>query len=467
MSGQKREWHVRVGILDTGFDDRHLASPLYVDESRMGDADGWVHGWPPAELWIPGEAELRSKGANPSHGMGTIGLLAGREIILKVLGASDKSGTGNPVWLGGVPLARVVPVRVASDPISLGTAALAYGIDYASRIEHCDVISMSHGGSPTQTWVDAVNAAYDRGTAMFAAEGDFFTLLPYGLRPIGLIIPSSPVYPAAFRRVIGVTGVTSEGKTYSGNSLGRLFRRPNLIADWGFRGSYGPDGWRAGLNPRVNVDEEEAKSGELRPYPIAAYTPNVPWLSGTNSLSLDGSGTSAATPQVAAAAALWLERHRQEFSPSEWNSWRKAEAVYDALLISAKRKNGQDKPDLYLGAGLLKAGDALNRDYAGVRKLQSKALRFKPMSLDEFSGSESFWRLLFRIPANVPTSDRAQLDQSDLPKDINRQQALARMYYNMLLLQKWHSGALPTHGAAEDALKAKALRLAGETSPQR
>ncbi len=465
IGGRKGEWQVRVGILDTGFDDRHVASPLYIDESRMADADGWVHGWPQTELWIPGEAERRSPGANPSHGMGTIGLLAGRKIILKTAGAAGHIGTENAVWLGGVPFARVVPVRVASDPISLGTAALAYGIDYASRVQHCDVISMSHGGSPTQTWVDAVNAAYERGTAMFAAEGDFFSLFPYGWRPAGLIVPSSPVYPAAFRRVIGVTGVTSEGKTYSGNSLGRLFRRLNLIDEWGFRGSYGPDGWLAGLNPRVNVDEVEAESGELRPYPIAAYTPNVPWLSGTNGVSLSGSGTSAATPQVAAAAALWFVNHRREFGQGEWNSWRKAEAVYDALLISARRKNGQDKPDLYLGAGMLKADDALNQDYAGVRNLQSKALRYRRVAPDEFSGDESFWRLLFRIPAHVPASERAQLDQSDLPKDTSRQQALARIYYNMLLLQKWHGGSLPTHGTAEDGLKAKASRLAREAKP--
>jgi len=77
---------------------------------------------------------------------------------------------------------------------------------------------------------------------------------------------------------------------------------------------------------------------------------------------------------------------------------------------------------------------------------------------DEFSGDESFWRLLFRVPANVPASERAQLDQSDLPKDASRQEALARIYYNMLLLQKWHGGSLPTHGAAEDGLKAKASR---------
>jgi subtilisin family serine protease len=463
MRSRIGEWHVRVGILDTGFNDRHVASPLYVDESRAADADGWVHGWPWNDLWKPGEAALRSPGADPSHGMGTIGLLAGRQIIVK--GLDSPGETGGAQWLGGVPFAGVVPVRVASDPVSLGTAALAYGIDYASRVQHCDVISMSHGGSPTQTWVDAVNAAYERGTAMFAAEGDFFSLLPYGLRPSGLIVPSSPVYPAAFRRVIGVTGVTSEGKTYSGNSLGRLFRRLSLVGDWGFRGSYGPDGWLAGLNPRVNVDEVEAEAGVLRPYPIAAYTPNVPWLSGTNGVSLSGSGTSAATPQVAAAAALWLENHRREFAPSEWNSWRKAEAVYDALLISAARKSARDKPDLYLGAGSLKSADALNYSYARVRSLKSDALKWEPMVRDEFNGAESFWRLLFRIPANVPEYDRAQLDQQDLPNDVGRQQALARIYYNMLLLQKWHGGAIPTHGPAEDALKAKALKFAKKVEP--
>ena len=395
--------------------------------------------------------------------MATIGLLAGRKIILKTQDASGQSKTWEPIWLGGVPLARIVPVRVSSDPISLGTAAVAYGLDYASRIEHCDVISMSNGGTPTQTWVDAVNAAYDRGTAIFAAEGDFESFLPYGWRPDGLIVPASPVYPAAFRRVIGVTGVTSEFKSYSGNSLARLFQHLSLISTWGFRGSYGPDGWLAGLNPRVNVDEVEAKWGTLRPYPIAAYTPNVPWLSlptstTNNKVDLTGAGTSAATPQVAAAAALWLEHHRKEFRPAEWNSWCKAEAVYDALMISAKRDHG-DKPDLYLGVGFLKAGDALNQNYASVRALQSAALKFGRMAPDEFSGNDSFWRLVFRAPANIPDDVRAQLDQGDLPKNTTREQALTRIYYNMLLLQKWHGGSIPKKGAV-DGLRAKAWQLA-------
>ena len=99
-------------------------------------------------------------------------------------------------WLGGAPYARVVPVRVAPWVFSASTGELAYGIDYASRVKGCDVITMSHGGSPTQAWVDAVNAAYERGTAIFAAESDFFSVMPDPFPPRGIILPASPVYPA-------------------------------------------------------------------------------------------------------------------------------------------------------------------------------------------------------------------------------------------------------------------------------
>src|ERR1700720_3682788 len=71
------------------------------------------------------------------------------------------------------------------------------------------------------------------------------------------------------------------------------------------------------------TDESQTwRQGQLRPYPIAAYSPNIPWIAirhtskgwFADGVDLNGSGTSAATPQVAAAAALWLQRHRSEFS---------------------------------------------------------------------------------------------------------------------------------------------------------
>ncbi len=44
---------------------------------------------------------------------------------------------------------------------------------------------------------------------------------------------------------------------------------------------------------------------------LGAYTPNVPWaeIDCAKIVDMDGSGTSAATPQIAAAAALWLAEH--------------------------------------------------------------------------------------------------------------------------------------------------------------
>jgi hypothetical protein len=100
---------------------------------------------------------------------------------------------------------------------------------------------------------------------------------------------------------------------------------------------------------------------------IAAYTPNISWSRiGDQNPScladLDGAGTSAATPQVAAAAALWLEKYRNKFGEGGWRSWRKVEAVYRALFDSAK-KNVPDPrhSKTYFGQGILQAFAALDQ----------------------------------------------------------------------------------------------------------
>src|SRR5262249_37618687 len=135
-------------------------------------------------------------------------------------------------------------------------------------------------------------------------------------------------------------------------------------------------------------------------YPIAAYSPNIPWSvapskannHATNLISLNGAGTSAATPQVAAAAALWLEKHHDEFDAKSWNSWEKAEAVYDALLFSAERSNQTAKwPDRYLGAGILKADAALNVSRSDVLKLNDiNTIRYYKTPRDFADGARSF-----------------------------------------------------------------------------
>ena len=67
------------------------------------------------------------------------------------------------------------------------------------------------------------------------------------------------------------------------------------------------------------------------PTTMAAYTPNIPWaVYGCPTVCrLDGEGTSSATPQVAAAAALWIERYKAALP----DDWRRVEAVRHALAL--------------------------------------------------------------------------------------------------------------------------------------
>jgi len=471
LAEARREAHggagIRVGILDNGFSERQAGMPEHLDEDVYGDAMGWTQGTPHEGLVAPGDW-------GGSHGTGTIGILAGRRVRIFAKSASGSTTKGRPIFegeLGSAPRATVVPVRIAPWVFSVETASLACGIDYASRVKHCDVLSMSHGGSPSQVWVDAVNAAYERGTAVFAAEGDFFSLGFDPLPPTPIVVPSSPVYPAAFRRVVGVTGVRSDGGSYARNSLGRLFSHPSEFLTWVGRGSYGPDGWRQLLHSEAEADPAERRLGKLRAYPIAAYSPNIPWLvapdspqAPANLVDLNGSGTSAATPQAAGAAALWLARHRSDPAlQRDWHTWKKSEAVYFALLGSAG--GHETGPDEYLGAGTLKATEALKLSYADVKNMRDKRLlNFQKSGRDYFDGSRSFWTLL-NGQAGLPPrfNQRAALKQGDTIAP-DREKAFARLYYNMLLLEAWHNGRLPRKGLEANLLTAQADKLAEKAS---
>jgi hypothetical protein len=91
---------------------------------------------------------------------------------------------------------------------------------------------------------------------------------------------------------------------------------------------------------------------------IAGYTPNVPWarFGEPTVVDFDGNGTSSATPQVAAAAALWIEKHRADYDAYR-EGWMRVEAVRKALFESATKGDASYAPEL--GAGMLRAADAL------------------------------------------------------------------------------------------------------------
>ena len=130
---------------------------------------------------------------------------------------------------------------------------------------------MSMGGLASQAWADAVNALYERGIFIVTAAGNNFGNLP--TRYI--------VYPARFNRVVAACGVMADGRPYAD------LADPNIMA-----GSYGPASKMATA--------------------LAGYSPNTPWakFGCADIVDHDGDGTSAATPQVAAAAALWIQKYQ-------------------------------------------------------------------------------------------------------------------------------------------------------------
>ncbi len=248
---------------------------------------------------------------NRGHGTGTIGILAGGDAAALVSGETIPSGFG---MIGGIPGARVVPVRIANRVVHFFTSTVAEGIDYAREIG-ADVLSMSMGGLPSAAWADAVNKAYEAGVVLVCAAGNSFGGLPTSLI----------VYPARFNRVIAACGVMAHNHPY--HALG------------------GPMEGNVGPASKMTTA-------------MSAYTPNIPWLrlGCPNVVDMDGGGTSAATPQIAAAAALWLAKNGAGYQ----RGWQRVEAVRQALFDTASRL-GQNSPDAdpNFGRGLLRTHSAL------------------------------------------------------------------------------------------------------------
>jgi subtilisin family serine protease len=308
---------VRIAHLDTGYDPDHKSLPrrLRKDLARnFVDADH------------PKDATDRPEGGllnNFSHGCGTLSILAGATMPgLKPFGCA--------------PEAEIVPVRVANRVVLFSNSSIAQAFDYVHSLGNSEttrvhVVSMSMGGLPSQSWADAINALYDAGVVVITAAGNNF-----GNAPTHVV-----VYPARFGRVIAVCGVMANGVPYANLPVKRM------------AGNYGPD-------------------GKMRTA-IAAYTPNVPWarFGEPTVVDFDGNGTSAATPQVAAAAALWIDKYRTEYEAYR-EDWMRVEAVRKALFESAAKGAAAFAPEL--GTGMLRAADALSHLAAPASQLTKAPL---------------------------------------------------------------------------------------------
>jgi hypothetical protein len=311
---------VIIAHIDTGYDAAHKTLPENLDKDRQRnfvDADRPND----ATDQTPTGGILRNRG----HGTGTLSILAGR----KLEGIVPPGDTRD--YLGGAPKAKIVPVRVADSVVHFWTSAVARAFEYARTIG-ADVISMSMGGLPSAAWADAVNAAYDAGVVMVCAAGNNFGGLP----------TRNIVYPARFRRVIAACGIMANMRPY--------YDQPMTV----MQGNYGPSS---------KMDTA-----------VSAFTPNIAWarLGCANLVDMDGAGTSSATPQVAAAAALWLRKHKDN-SLSAMPGWARVEAVRAALFNSAGRDIPGMKPaDVreMLGKGFLRASEALKMAPAPLSDLK-------------------------------------------------------------------------------------------------
>ncbi|WP_200828914.1 S8 family serine peptidase [Caballeronia choica] len=301
QTGAPADGIARVAHLDTGYDPRHESLPSGLEpalQKNFIDNDR------------PNDATDDSSGAfnNLGHGTGTLSILAGKP-------------TAGLQRLGAVPFLKIVPIRVANRVELFYGSSIARAFDYVHALNENEatrvhVVSMSMGGLASQVWAEAVNALYDAGVIVVTAAGNNYDNLP----------TRNVVFPARFNRVIAACGVMSNFAPYAN-------LKPTQMA-----GNYGP-------------------SQKMRTA-MAAYTPNIPWAKfGCSSVvDFDGRGTSAATPQIAAAAALWITKNKTAFSTCT-EPWMKVEMVRAALFGSAN-KTIPDR-EKFFGQGALRVQAAL------------------------------------------------------------------------------------------------------------
>ncbi|MDX8512764.1 S8 family serine peptidase [Mesorhizobium captivum] len=305
-----KQANITIAHLDTGFDPGHRTVPagLLTAKQRNFVDDGTG----PDNATDHAPAGMLT--SNRGHGTGTLSLLAGNK-----LDGTSPHWPGFTDFVGGAPQAKILPVRIADWVVRLTTGTMVQGIDYA-RQQGAQVLSMSMGGLTSQALVDAVNLAYDHGLVMVTAAGNNFA-----------ITPRSIVYPARYNRVLAACGVMGDGRAYAGLDFGTM------------QGNYGPP--------------SKMKTA------LGAYTPNVPWaeIDCAKIVDMDGNGTSAATPQVAAATALWLAEH-WDVVKTYSQPWMRIEAVRFALFKAAQKstpKMNAAEALEKIGQGVVRAFDAL------------------------------------------------------------------------------------------------------------
>lgn len=197
------------------------------------------------------------------------------------------SGGNPPDGVMGIAQgARVLPIRCIESVVLVLDVEVARAIWYASE-QNVDVISMSLGGYPAP-WLEGVmaHAIREKNIIFCAAAGN---------------VSPAVVYPAAYPDCIAVAGTTPSDRPWN-------------------KSSYGPPVTISAPAHLVWVGDFDENRA---PVPVKA-----------------GSGTSFAAPQVAAAAALWLERHGRQNLLDRYQDRASLQEVFKMMLTRTARNPG-------------------------------------------------------------------------------------------------------------------------------
>jgi len=320
---------VRIAHFDTGYDPNHDAFNKNLINSDL-ERNFVESNLPRRAIDNYSQGKLK----NPGHGTGTMSILAGNVISLPHYNSfNDSIGLSKGI--------EIVPIRLAKSVVLLKSSNFVKALDYIISIydnpaTRCHIVTMSMGGLASKAWADVINRAYEKGIFIVSAAGNNF----------GGITPRTTVYPARFKRVVAACGVTFDYTPYYRDNA------PIKV----MQGNFGPR--------------------KVMKTAIAAFTPNMPWakIGCKNAVSLAGAGTSSATPQIAAAAALYYQKYFNEIE--NLSGWQKVEVIRYAMFTSAKKHiNGFDNDvELYFGNGVLQAEEMLNvvpaENVSSLRKME-------------------------------------------------------------------------------------------------
>jgi subtilisin family serine protease len=251
----------------------------------------------------------------PDHGVKTL------SVIL-----SNLSGR----LIGMAPGAKVIPYRVANGPLfrrgdgpmmSAPTAKIGEAVRHALTHPEVRVMSVSMGNpgfvgpleplrqafrgevGMSKATGDAIDAAYEAGVILVCAAGQILDRV---------------VYPARYPRTIAVGGYDTRGALYD-HYPPNGYGEPRFVDIWA----------RAQRINRASVI-------------IAANPPKPIWANSPDNPEAEPSGTSYATPQVAAAAAIWVEKFHDELEALFATArWKIVEAFRTALRAAADDHNAK------------------------------------------------------------------------------------------------------------------------------